>query len=234
MALSLAALESAWTSTTTPKTVVVTGALTGDYLFVIAGSGATGGSDITAATTTTTVGTTGSWTEPVENLNVPQSESWVSSAVAQVTADGDVTVQVAVTMSVARGWGFAVIRARGSTGLGASGFVDVSATQVVNLTVSTGSAVFFASFDFSAGTVGTGWTPTSDVTLIERTQDGSNQTIHAAYWENQAAGTRDYGSTGAGGTGRKTVGLEILAAAGGPPPSLMFLRPVQSPATLSR
>jgi hypothetical protein len=28
--------------------------------------------------------------------------------------------------------------------------------------------------------------------------------------------------------------VEILAAAGGPPPSLMFLRPVQSPATLSR
>jgi hypothetical protein len=217
--LSLAAFEADWTSTTDPKTVIVTGALTDDWLFVISGSGQTSSTAVTAVTTSTTVGSTGSWAKPQENLNSPVGESWISSGVAQVTANGDVTVQVDPAKGAATPmWGFAVVRARGSDGLGVSGFVDSSATQVVSLAVSQDSAVFFASFDFDTGTVGTGWDPTTNVTLIERSQPGSNYTVHAAYWENQAAGTRNYGSTGAGGAARKTVGLEILATAAGPPP----------------
>lgn len=208
-ALALTAVETAWDTATDPKTATITGCQTGDYLFVISGSGQFGGAAVTAVTTSTTAGSTGSWTEPQEALNTGDAKSWVSSAVAQVTANGDVTVQVSRTTSSTGFWGFSVVRARNSAGLGTSGFVNTSATQVVNLTVQGNSAVFFSSFDWDAGSVGTGWTPTTDVTLIERSN--GNYTVHAAYWENQTAGTRDYGSTGAGGANRKTVGLEILS-----------------------
>lgn len=225
MALTLAAFEADWTTTTDPKTVTATSCQTGDYLFVIAGSGQLGGQLVTACTTTTTAGSTSAWTEPQESLTANTAVPWISSAVAQVTANGDVTVQVDPTKSSSPAWGFAVIQARGSAGLGTSGFVDTSATQVVSLTVQNNSAVFFASFDFDGAAVGTGWTPTTDVTLIERTAVGAGAyTVHAAYWENQTAGTRDYGSTGAAGTTRKTVGLEILAAASTTAPTLRVIR----------
>jgi hypothetical protein len=210
MVLSLTVFEADWTSTTDPKTVVATGALTGDWLFVIAGSAHTGGAQVTAAATSTTVGSTGSWTEPQENLNSPTNEPWITSAVAQVTGNGDVTVQVDPVKAATTMWGFVVIQARGSDGLGTSGVVDASTTQVISLTVADGSAVLYAAFDWDV-TNGTGWTPTADVTQVERSQPGANYAVDVAYWVNQAAGTRNYGTTGATGTLRKSVALEILA-----------------------
>jgi hypothetical protein len=207
--------SSGWTTTTTPRTVDATSCLTGDYLLAIIVVNQHVGIDITDITTSTTAGSTGSWTEPQEQLS-GGAETTVSSAWAQVTGDGSVTVQCAYTQvgGTAREWGFYVLRARGSSGIGNSASSASSgSSETISLDVSQdGSAVAWASGDWNAVAVGTGWTPTSDVTLVERTQ-GGQYTAHAAYWENQAAGTRSYGSTGAGAGLYRHVAVEIKGVA---------------------
>jgi hypothetical protein len=209
--LELAAFEVDWTTTTDPKTLVIADCLTDDYLFMIGGSGQASGGETTAWVTTTTAGATTAWTEIHENFNVPNSEPWVSSAWAKVTTNGNVTVQADITRSAGTPmWGFTVIRARNSTGLGNSAYVDVSAAKTANLTVSEGSGVLLVACDFNAAAVGTAWTPSTDVTLIERATPGGNYSVHAAYWEAQAAGTRSYGYSGGGTPANKIIALEIL------------------------
>lgn len=216
MALTLTVFETDWTTTTDPKTVTATGCLNNDWLFVIGGSGQTGGVSITAMTTTTTVGSTTAWSEPFESLNSPAAESWMSSAVAQVTADGDVTVQVDPTKASSPAWGFAAVQARGSSGLGASAGTDSTAAKTVSLTTTgAGSAVFLVAIDNNAAAVGTAWTPTTDVTLIERQLVTAAYTVHAAYWENQSVATTSYGYTGGGVAANKLIALEILVAPAG-------------------
>src|SRR5262245_447550 len=208
MAPTITAFDLAnWHTTTMTQSVVVTSCLTDDWLFVFGG----GDANPTGATTTTTSGSTGSWTEVHESFGA--SQCWYTSARAQVTADGSVTVQVEVTGGTAA-WGFMVLRARGSAGIGNTAEDPTQdSTQTLSLTTSAGSAVGFISVDFSTGGVGTDWTPSTSVTLVERSQ-GGNYTAHGAYWDDQAAGTRSYGSTGAGGTEYKKIAIEILAAAG--------------------
>jgi hypothetical protein len=203
---TITATESVWNTATTPKSVVVVGCLTGDRLYAFAGGD--DANSVTAATTTTTVGSTGAWTEPQEGVD--GLACWYHTATAIVTADGDVTVQIAAT-GAAQAWGMFVLRARGSSGTGASGVTANSAIEVVNLTVEQDSVVGFASFDFDAGAVGTGWTPSGTETLVERSTP-AGYTVHAAYWLGQAAGTRDYGSTGAAGSQLRCVAIEIKAA----------------------
>jgi hypothetical protein len=228
MALSVVAFESVWTTTTTPKSVVVTGCEIGDYLFCIStGDNATA---VTEITTSTTVGSTSAWTEAQQNH---ATNCWYLGAWATVSAAGSITVQADAAGSAAN-WGMWVLRCTGSSGIGVSVGVPLGgSTQTTSLTVEAGSVLMFTSSDFSGGGVGSGWTPTADVTLVERSNP-SGFTVHAAYWINHAAGTRAYGSTGAAGNEFNIVAMEIKEAPTGPPPSLMFLRPVQSPATLSR
>lgn len=212
MALTLAVFETSWTSTTDPLTVNVTSCLTDDWLFVIGGSGQTGLASITAIATTTTAGSTTPWIEPQESLNVPTGESWITSAVAQVTADGTVTVQVDPTKTSSPAWGFAVIQARESGGLGSSVLLDSSAAKTVTMTVQQGSAVFFAAVDNNGAAIGTAWTPATNVTEVERQLITSAYTVHAAYWESQG-GSASYGYTGGGVAANKIIALEILPSA---------------------
>jgi hypothetical protein len=212
--LQVAGFESAWNTTTTPKSVVVTGCEAGDKLYVIGGGDASSAGNVTAATTSTTVGSTTAWQEIIENFNGGANEDWCTSAWAEVTANGDVTVQMART-GTGMEWGFHGLRVRNPNQLGVSGFSDHSATEVVSLALTGGgSAVLYGSFDWDAMAVGTGWDPAAGVTLVERAA-GSNYTVHAAYWTEQAAGTRNYGSTGAAGSGIKAIALEIKKASAG-------------------
>jgi hypothetical protein len=206
---ALVAYETDWTSTTKPKTLVIPDCLTDDRLFLIGGSGQTGLQLVTALAITTTAGSTDAWTKPQENLNNPSQEAWITSGVTRVSAAGAVTVQVSPTTTASPAWGFVVVRARGSSGVGVSGFVDSSATQTVTLNPTAGSAVLFASVDFDAGAMGTGYTP-AGAAEIERSQPAGAYTVHSALWTGVSAGSVAYGSTGAGGAARKTVGLEIL------------------------
>jgi hypothetical protein len=208
--LEVTAFETAWTGTTDPLSLVIPSCKNGDWLFLISGSGQAASGSTTAMVISTTAGSTGSWTEPKEDLNSPVSEAWITSGVAQVTADGDVTVQVDITRSAGTpAWGFAVVRARNSSGLGNWAFVDSSAAKTANLTVSQDSAVFWLAVDFNAAAVGTAWTPSTDVTLIEQSVPTGNYTVQAALWDNQTAGANTYGYTGGGTPLQKIIALEI-------------------------
>jgi hypothetical protein len=220
MALSLAITETAWNATTSPKTAVIADATDQDWLFVLAGGDDfEPGSDVTAASVSTTVGTTTGWIEQAKQL-AGTSADWMLLGTAEVTATASVTVSVSRTQSGTPGnWGFYVVRARDCAGPGnvASKFTSDS-TKVVSLAVSAAdSAVAFLSTDWDVGTVGTGWDPVSGAVLVERSVF-TDYTVHAAYWEAQAAGTRNYGSTGGAGTKYRCMAIEILAAAAGPPP----------------
>lgn len=215
MTLTLSAVEvSSWSTTSTTKTAVVPSCVTGDWLFTLAGGEQTSGADISAATTTTTTGpgTTGAWTEILENLT-GGNECWYSTAYAQVTGDGDLTVSVSRTQDggTLAAWGFYVVRAQDSSGPGVSGATTSGTAEIVNLNISQDSGIAFASFDWDGGAVGTAWVPSTNVTLVERAVIGASlYTVHAAYWTAQDVGARDYGSTGAAGTLIRCVALEIL------------------------
>jgi hypothetical protein len=210
---TLTPFESVWNTTTTPKTVSVTGCVTGDYLVMLAVGDMSSGNAVTAVTTTTTVGSTTAWTEPVEVLTQPSNnEDWISTAVAQVTADGSVTVSVARTKAGTQGgmWGFFVLKATGSSGVGnVASTPNSSAAQVVSLVVSqANSGVAFIMGDWDAGAVGTAWVPATAAVLVERTQV-TDYTVYASYWPSEAAGTRSYGSSGGAGTHYRCAALEI-------------------------
>lgn len=200
MALVLTLVEVAsWNTSTTPKTMVVAGCVTGDYLFVLAGGDDNvGGGDTTAAAVTTTVGTTAAWIEDQKNLVSAAATNWVLLAHTNVTANGSVTVSVDRTQSATVGnWGAYVLKASGSTGIGNTAILTPATTaQVINFTVSTpGSAVALMLLDWNNGSVGTGWTPTTNVTAVEQAAE-TFYAANAAYWESQAVGNRDYGYTG--------------------------------------
>jgi len=219
VALSLTPFESVWNTTTTPKTVSVTGCVTGDYLFMLAVGDMSSGNAVTACTTTTTVGSTTAWTEPVELLTQPTtSEDWLSTATAQVTVDGSVTVSVARTKAGSQGgmWGCYVLLAKGSAGIGnVASIASPGSAQVVSLVVSqANSGVAFLMGDWDAGAVGTAWVPATAAVLVERSQQ-TDLTVYAAYWPSEAAGTRNYGSSGGPATAHyRSVALEIKEAAG--------------------
>lgn len=209
--------ESSWSTTTTPKTVVISGCLTGDWLAVIAGGDQESSNPITAATTTTTVGTTTAWTEPAEDLDTGDDAVWYHTAAAQVTADGSVTVQVARTQSPADQWGFLVVRGRNCGGVSLLGQQGTPGTgETINGAPSAGSTVVTAFFDWDVNSAPTAWTP-SGQTVIESSEQ-SDYTIAAAYWMNQATGFRSYGTTNFNSTELKGVGLELLAAPAGSTP----------------
>lgn len=205
----LTAIDGQWTVAGDPENLVDAGAAGGDFLFLVAG-GDIGG--VTACTTSTTAGTTGSWTEIVESFP-GAGDCWMHTAWAAVTAGGSVTASTDPNPTPASAWGNAMVRARGSLGIGNSANATTGgAAQTISLTVSKDhSAVLFMSLDFSAGSVGTGWTP-SGATLLHRELVTGAYTVHVAYWSDEAAGTRSYGSTGAGGNDFVLFAVEILGS----------------------
>lgn len=219
MALSVTVVESVWNTTTTPKTVIVTGCLNGDWLAVVAGGDQSTGNGVTAATSSTTVGSTGAWSELAEDLDSGTNVDWYHSAKAQVTGAGDVTVQVARTKAGAVGgqWGFFVIRGRDCSGVTLAGQLDTaSATEVISCTVANGSAVVFASFDWEPDPPPAVWTPAGQTVIEASTIPTSIYTVAAAYWTGQAAGIRNYGTTDSTSATIKAVAVELVASASPP------------------
>jgi hypothetical protein len=204
---------SDWTGTGTPKTITVTGALNGDKIVVLyGGDNGTGGTNVSDATVTTTGGSTGAWTEPEEGL-AASSQCWASSSVADVTADGTVTVSLARTQSTGKEWGGMALLAHNHGGVGVHARSAPSATETVSLTgITQDSAVGLVAFDWDdLATVA--FTP-SGATEVQRSQD-PNITIYAGYWLAQASGTRSYGIATSSTTNLHIIAIEILAATGG-------------------
>lgn len=189
-----------WNSATSPRSVSVTGALTGDRFTVLAvGCQDTGaGHDVTAVTTSTTSGSTSAWTEIAEDLT-GTTDTWISCATATVSADGTIGVQVAKTGGTLT-WGFYLVHTRGDGGIGNnSGVTAFGSAQVASLNVSTSnSIVAFVSGDFIVGGVRTAWVPQDGAQFVEASAT-TDFTVAAAYWQAQASGTRNYGASGGGG-----------------------------------
>lgn len=204
--------ESAWNTTTSPKTVTLPGCVAGDWLAVIAGGDQVDIEGVSAATSSTTAGSTTAWSELAEDLDTGTDAEWYHAAAAQVTAAGSVTIQVSRTQAgTASGrWGFLVIRGRNSAGVNLLGQRGASgSTQTINGAPSAGSTVVTAFFDWNASTPPTAWTPAGQ-TVIESAQY-TNLTVAAAYWTGQPTGFRGYGSTDFTSNRLKGVGLELLA-----------------------
>jgi hypothetical protein len=226
VALTVTAFETTnWTTTTTPLTISVTGALTGDLIVVMYGGNNGNTSAVTAATVTTTGGSTGAWTEPQEGL-AAVFQGWVSSSTASVTGNGTVTVSLARTQSTGREWGGMALLITGHNGVGNSARSAPSATETVSLTVSQDSAVGVVAIDWDALAV-VAFSP-AGATDVERAIEAASITVYAGYWTGQTAGTRGYGIGTSSTTNLHIIAVEILAAAGAAP-SLTFVRPTQSP-----
>jgi hypothetical protein len=198
--------------TDTPKTINIPGCDNTDRLLVIAGGNKTSGANApTDCTTSTTVGTTSSWTEVVEILNASGTSCWLSSASATVSSAGDVTVSVSRTQpATVQAWGYTVFRLRGYGDIGVSASQGDGATEVLSLTVAEDSFVAFGGYDWDPA-LPTGYDPSSGAMQVIRTQIATTYTATVAWWEAQAAGTRNYGTTGSATGSYTTVAIEVEA-----------------------
>jgi hypothetical protein len=212
---TVTSFTSVYSTTTDPKTVTVTGAAAGDYLFVLAvGDENEAATNVSTATISTTLGTTGAWATSASAFS-GASADWIIAASAQVvtTSSGSVTVQVSRTVTVGAPdvWGFYVLLAKNSAGIGNVGSTLTSgSTRTASLTTSANSAVAMIAGDWDAAAVGT-FTPASGATQIERAVEGaSTGTFYGAWWASVSAGTVAYGVTGSTGAHFRVIAVEIL------------------------
>lgn len=204
--------ETSFTTTTTPKDLVASGALTDDLLVALFG-GDNFSTATTAAATSTNAGTTSAWTEVLEALVGTTDSPWKSNAWANVTADGDVTVRLARTQSSAQVWGGWLAHLRENGGIGNTAELVDSSADSVSLTVSEGSMVLAFGIEWDHLAV-TAFTP-AGAHDIERNAGLTAVSWYAGFWVGQAAGTRNYGIATNGSTSFSLTVIEILAPAGG-------------------
>lgn len=210
MAATITAFETAdWTAITTPKTITVTGAVTGDKIVVLyGGDNGAGGTNVSVATASTGGGSTGTWTEPEEGL-ATSSQCWISSSTADVTADGTVTVSLARTQSTGKEWGGMALLFHDYGAIGVHTRKAPSAVLTASLTTGAGSAVAMLALDWDDNPV-VAFTPAGS-TEVERTQ-GPNIAVYGAYWTAQTAGAHSYGlATNPPTTNLHIIAIEILA-----------------------
>src|SRR6266498_2454492 len=211
MALTVTSFETAnWTTTTTPQTITITGALTGDKIVVLYGGDNASSGNVTAASASTTGGSTSAWTEPEEGL-AATGQAWISSSYADVTADGTVTVSLSRTQSTGQQWGGMALLARNHNGIGVHARSAPSATETVSLAgLTQDSAVAALAIDWDALTP-VAFSPSGAVD-VHRVFD-TNLTNYAGYWLAQASGTRSYGIATSSTTNLHIIAIEILAGA---------------------
>lgn len=201
-----------FTGTTTPKTITVTGAVTGDLILVQYG-GDNFGNQVTAASVSTTGGSTGAWTEVNEDFGPSSNSGWVSNAWALVTADGTVTISLARTQSSGQVWGGQALLAHNHGGIG-------NVLHMANGSAETGSLT--TSADSAVGGFGVEWDHLTVSQMIpagaidvHRTDAETAVSWYGAYWRAQAAGTRSYGIDTNSTANFVFTAIEILANTGG-------------------
>ena len=201
---------------TNPKTIALTGLANGDVVWVFAGGDQFGSSnDITdvVITSSGSIGTVVNETEDLSGTN----DDWLGIYKVPITGAGSHTLTITLTRSggTPGTWHAWAIQVPGASTQSAEDIVTSytsSSTQVVSVPVDADAFVGFASYDFDAGTVGT---PTpGGANTVENSAD-ANYTENSHYWLGQAAGTRNYGTTGAGGTAIRCHAIEILGPSSG-------------------
>lgn len=198
-----------WTATTTPRTISAVGALSADLIVAMYG-GDNFSSQVTAATASTTGGSTGSWTETQENFGPSANSAWKSNAYATVSANGDVTVSLARTQGTGQVWGGWAALIRENGGIGNTATLASGSTETVSLTTSAGSIVLALGIDWD------------DLTNVAFSPDGAHDVErsagtavawYAGLWVGQAAGTRNYGIATSSTANFVLTLIEILAPA---------------------
>ncbi len=197
--------ETAWNTTTTPKSTASISWQTGDILVAI------GGSDGGTIGLPTASGLTFS-----SQKSFAGGSSACGSQCATAVAGSSSSGAVSTTLSSGLGdWGFGVFVVRGSDGVGSSVERHTS-TKSVNLTpLQADSAIFWGAFDFNEGTAGT-IVPTPTHTR-QNVDIAGNMRIYVADLADQAStGATAYGISGSSGTGPwSIVAIEIKGAAAG-------------------
>src|SRR4051794_5046173 len=156
-----AVAETVWNTTTSPKTVSLTGTGVGDLLVLLCGVEDAGG---TLGTPSTTVGTTSAWTSRV-NVGLAGSSGRMAIFTATVSTAGTVTVSQTCTSGIVF-WGMKFVRyaAADWAAIGATGSkfgttvatdeFDTSTgtgyTLVSLVTTAAGSAIEFIDIDWTA------------------------------------------------------------------------------------
>lgn len=200
-----------WTSTGATKTITVPGAVTGDKIVVLYGGDNASSGNVSAATASTTGGSTSSWTEPEEGL-AAVNQAWASSSAADVTADGTVTVTLSRTQSTGQPWGGWAALVHNHNGVGVHARSAPSATETVTLAgITQDSAVLILGIDWDDLT-NVAFSPAGAID-VERSA-GTNVAWYAGYWMAQAAGTRNYGIATSSTTNLHIIAIEMLAASG--------------------
>ena len=208
--------ETSFTTTTTPKDLVASGALADDLLVALFGGDNFSGA-VTAASVTTNAGTTSAWTEVLEALVGNADSAWKSSAWAEVTADGSVTARLDRTQSGPQVWGGWLAHIRENGGIGNTAELVDSTADSVSLTVSENSMVLAIGIDWDHVDPVTAFTPTG-AHDIERNSALTAVSWYAGLWVGQPAGTRNYGIASNSSANFSLTVIEILApVAGGPP-----------------
>lgn len=184
------------------KDIVITGCQVGDLLLVF-GLCENNNGDPTAREFTTQTGTAGRtaiWDMVVPAI-VTQNDVCATAAYALITTAGTTTVRVrvdAVSSSNHMGAGAFLIPASkvgatyGFIGTGFNNDIDGQTSA----TLSSNSLVIYAAGDWEAANPGNTPTPSTNATIHRSLLDSSAYGVFVASWQNQAAGTRNYGPSG--------------------------------------
>ena len=219
---SVVVAEVSYSTTTTPKTATFPTAEAGDKILVILGGNKTGSANApTAAAVTHTAGSV-VWTDPadptLENLSGTSTSCWFSSAYGVVSGTGSVTVSVDRTQpATVQAWGFTAWLLKGYGQMESFAATVDSASEVQSLTVGAGSFVGYGQFDWDT-VAPTTYLP-ADAVEVEKAATAAYSFV-SAYWENQPAGTRNYGTDGSSSGSLATVAISVSLPSG---PSLGFL-----------
>lgn len=206
--------ESAWNTTTTPKTSASLSVQTGDVLLdCIADENFTTAENYT----TTNSGTAQTWTEVRPTLtNNLDSSAQIHYAVSTVTESMTVT-STRTAGDAGDWWGKNVLQYRDSDGVGNT--ATSGTAQSVSITVSADSSIVAVVADWSAASWGgtRPWLTVGGVSATEMSYFNSavDYTLGVARWEAVPAGTYTVGLTGLGGSGFCIAVVEVLGSAGG-------------------
>jgi hypothetical protein len=222
--------ETAWNSTTTPKTTASFAVQTGDVLVAIGVIADSNGVDDNL----TVSGGSLTWTVPTNGRVKVNQYTGVVIYTATATSSTSITVSFASAASPSAWFGGNVLTFRGSGGVGVSAKTNVL-SGAPSLSITPGaanSAIVAVSGDWAAadGTTRTwrtvnGITPTSGNGLeVTYFRDAAQYTVYGAYWNDAgAAGAQTVGLSVPSGQKYSIVAVEILgtAAVAVPPPLVM-------------
>lgn len=145
---------------------------------------------------------TGTWTQTTGLPGTGSQDTDVYGGYALVTADGTVRVRFDSRTSDSNKMGLGVYRLDSSLVSPTRGFAPYmtnSTTSLINTTLAENCMVIYAASDWNALSMGTTPTP-SDGTVYRSYLTAGQYAVWSALWQNQAAGTRNYGPSGLSGT----------------------------------